>query len=164
MLAASPEAQVRASGSSEVADFLLRVRRLQLEALRGPLIDRPILSSSETLRSYLRARLAHEPDECLHILYLDARNHLLRDETAATGCVSEVTMHPRAILRRALELGATALIVIHNHPSGDPAPSPSDRWATQRLALAASSLDIRIHDHLIVARDGTMSFRAEGLL
>lgn len=164
VLAASPEAQVRASGSSQVADLLARVRRVQVEALRIPLMDRPILSSSETLRSYLHARLAHQPNECLHVLYLDTRNHLLRDETATTGSVSEVTMHPSAILRRALELGATALILVHNHPSGDPEPSDADRCATRRLAMAASSLEIRIHDHLIVARKGTTSFRAAGLL
>nr|WP_254447785.1 DNA repair protein RadC [Sphingomonas sp. ID1715] len=164
VLAASPEAQARATGSRAVADLLLSVRRAQLHALRIPLIDRPIVSSSETLRAYLHGRLAHQGHECLHVLYLDARNHLLRDETAATGSVSEVTMHPRTILHRALDVGATALIVVHNHPSGDPEPSADDRHATHRLAAAASSLDIRIHDHLIVARRGTISFRAAGLL
>jgi DNA repair protein RadC len=164
VLAASPEAQAKASGSSRVADLLVRVRRVQLQALRGPLIERPILSSSQTLQSYLHGRLAHQPHECLHVLYLDSRNHLLRDETAATGSVTEVTLHPRTILQRALEVGATALILVHNHPSGDPEPSAADRSATHRLAAAASSLDILIHDHLIVARQGTMSFRAAGLL
>jgi DNA repair protein RadC len=164
VLAASPEAQARATGSCAVADLLVSVRRAQLQSLRTPLVEHPIVSSSETLRDYLHGQLAHQPNECLHVLYLDARNHLLRDETAATGSVTEVTMHPRTILRRALEVGATALIVVHNHPSGDPQPSDHDRYATHRLAVAASSLDIRIHDHLIVARAGTTSFRAAGLL
>jgi DNA repair protein RadC len=147
-----------------VADLLARVHTAHLHALRAPLVDRPVLSSSETLHAYLYGRLAHQPHECLHILYLDAANHLLRDEAAAIGSVSEVAMHPRGILRRALEVGATALILVHNHPSGNPAPSSADRSATRRLAVAASSLDIRIHDHLIVARAGTVSFRAEGLM
>lgn len=164
VLAASPEALARATGSFQVADLLMRVRSVQLHALRDELVDRPIVSSSETLRSYLHGRLAHQPNECLHILYLDGRNHLLRDETAATGSVCEVTMHPRTILHRALEVGATALILVHNHPSGDPAPSAEDKRATHRLAIAAASLDIRIHDHVVIARRGMTSFRADGLL
>ena len=88
----------------------------------------------------------------------------MRDEEAACGSVASVVLHPRSILRRALEIGATALVVVHNHPSGNPTPSNADCEATRRLIAAASSLDIRVHDHLVVARGGTVSFRAAGLL
>lgn len=102
--------------------------------------------------------------EIARVLYLNAANHLLRDESCAEGSLLEVTIHPREVVRRALELGATALILVHNHPSGDPTPSRADREATRRLAAAAALLDIRLHDHVIVASSGCVSFRALGLL
>jgi DNA repair protein RadC len=164
VLAASTEAISQAAGNSRAAELLVRVRAAQLHVLRLPLAERPILSSSSSVVDYLHGRLAHHPLECLHVLYLDTRNHLLCDEEAACGSVASVVLHPRAILRRALEVGATALVVVHNHPSGNPTPSEADCEATRRLVVAASSLDIRIHDHLVVARGGTVSFRAAGLL
>jgi DNA repair protein RadC len=147
-----------------VAECLARVRAAQLHVLRLPLAKRPILSSSTSVIAYLHGRLAHQADERLHVLFLDTRNHLLCDEEAASGSASSVALHPRTILRRALEVGATALVIVHNHPSGNPTPSKADRDATHRLVAAAAALDIRIHDHLVVARGGTVSFRAAGLL
>lgn len=164
LLAASTEAIVQVVGDRRVSELLARVRAAQLHVLRLPLAERPILSSSSSVVDYLHGRLAHHPVECLHILYLDTRNHLLCDEEAACGSAASVVLHPRSILRRALEVGATALVVVHNHPSGNPTPSNADCEATRRLVAAASSLDIRIHDHLVVARGGTVSFRAAGLL
>lgn len=164
VLAASPEALSRTAGDRRVGDWLGRVRAAQLHVLRLPLAHRPILASSSSVVDYLHGRLAHQPNECLHILFLDTRNHLLCDEEASSGSVSAVALEPRPILRRALEVGATALVIVHNHPSGNPTPSSADCRATHRLIAAAETLDIRIHDHLVVARGGTVSFRAAGLL
>lgn len=164
MLAAAPEAVSRTAGDWRPADLLARVRAVQLHVLRLPLTRRPILSSSSSVIDYLHGRLAHRSNECLHVLFLDTRNHLLCDEEAASGSISSVALHPRPILRRALELGATALVIVHNHPSGNPEPSQADAEATRRLVVAAAALDIRIHDHLVVAREGAFSFRAAGLL
>jgi DNA repair protein RadC len=164
VLAAAPEAAAQIAGDRRVAELISRVRETHLHALRLPLADRPILSSSSSVVDYLHGKLAHRANECLHVLFLDTRNHLLCDEEAASGSVAAVALHPRAILRRALEIGATALVLVHNHPSGNPTPSIADVEATRRLVVAATSLDIRIHDHLVVARGGTVSFRAAGLL
>lgn len=164
MLAAAPEAISQTVGNPRVGDWLSRVRAAHLHVLRLPLAHRPILSSSHSVLEYLHGRLAHQANECLHVLFLDTRNHLLCDEELACGSVSSVALHPRPVLRRALEVGATALVIVHNHPSGNPTPSDADCEATRRLITAATSLDIRIHDHLVVAQGGTVSFRAAGLL
>jgi DNA repair protein RadC len=98
------------------------------------------------------------------VLFLNSKNRLLRDEVMSEGSINETPIYPREIMRRALELGATALILAHNHPSGDPQPSDGDVDATRRIARAARSLDIKIHDHVVVARSGWTSFRTLGLL
>jgi DNA repair protein RadC len=116
------------------------------------------------LIDYLSADMAHLPAERLRVLFLNAKNHLLRDEMVSEGSVNETPIYPREIMRRALEVGATALILAHNHPSGDAQPSEGDIKATRRVADAARALDIRIHDHVILARSGWSSFRALGLI
>jgi DNA repair protein RadC len=108
--------------------------------------------------------MAWTADEQFRVLYLNSRNRLLRDEIVATGTPNEVTVHPRAIVKRALEVSATALILVHNHPSGSPDPSQSDIQTTARIVRAAKTLDIVVHDHIIVARSGWRSFRQSGLL
>lgn len=164
VLAASPDAIERLTGGARVAWFLQTVRQAQLHALRTPLAERPVMSSPGAVADFAVLRLAHERRECLWVLFLDAGNRLLRDELTATGSIHNVALPVREILRRALEIGATALILLHNHPSGDPRPSGADRDATLRLASAARPLDILIHDHLIVTAGGIISLRAEGLL
>jgi DNA repair protein RadC len=111
---------------------------------------------------YLFAAMAHEPVEQLRILYLNTRNRLLLDETVAEGSVNVAPVYPREIVRRSLEVGATALILAHNHPSGDPRPSREDIRVTRLVAAASGALDISLHDHVIVARSGWISLRAEG--
>jgi len=130
-----------------------------MEVLAGP-----IFSSSQSLIAYLFAEMAHLPTERLRVLFLNARNRLLCDETMAEGSVSEAPIYPREIMRRSLEVGATALILAHNHPSGDPRPSHGDMEATRRIVEAGRALDITLHDHVIIARSDWISFRALGLL
>jgi len=135
-----------------------------LHVLRAEILKGPVLGNLRALVDYLFADLAHLPTERLRVLFLNAKNRLLADETMSEGSVSEIAIHPRAIMKRALELGSTALILVHNHPSGDPSPSQGDIDSTRRIAEAAKALDICIHDHLIVARSGWSSFRNLGLL
>jgi DNA repair protein RadC len=108
--------------------------------------------------------MAHEPVEQLRVLYLNTRNRLLLDETAIEGSINVAPIYPREIVRRSLEVGATALILAHNHPSGDPKPSGEDIRVTRLVAAAGGALDIKLHDHVIVARSGWISFRAAGYL
>jgi DNA repair protein RadC len=108
--------------------------------------------------------MAHLATERLRVLFLNSGNRLLHDDTIAEGSVSETPVYPREIMRRALDVGATALILVHNHPSGDPTPSQGDIEATRQIAEAGRTFDICIHDHVIVARSGWSSFRALGLL
>lgn len=140
------------------------VRRSTLHALRQPMVEREDLSSWPGLLDYLRLDLALKPEEQIRILFLNGRNHLILDEIHATGGIDGCVIYVREIIRRALELRAVALILVHNHPSGDPRPSQADIEATRRLASAARQLGITVHEHLIVGSDGHASFRAQGLL
>ena len=144
--------------------MLLAIRVAMLHSLRTQLGQTPILSTSEALTNYLFASMAYNAVEHLRVLFLNSTNRLLRDELMAKGTVNQAPLYPREILKRALELGATALIVVHNHPSGDPSPCQADVKATAHLVAAARTLDIAVHDHLIVARTGWRSLRAEGLI
>jgi DNA repair protein RadC len=132
---------------------------LRREALRGP-----VLGDSDAVTAYLFAAMAHEPVEQLRVLYLNTRNRLLLDETVIEGSINIAPIYPREIVRRSLEVGATALILAHNHPSGDPKPSREDIRVTRRIAAAGEALEIRLHDHVIVARSGWISLRAAGYL
>lgn len=123
-----------------------------------------MLSTSESVVDYLSGLIGYAPVETAHILYLDAHNRLIRDETISVGTIDQTFFSAREILRRALELNAAGIVVAHNHPSGDAAPSIADREATRRLAAAARPLDIHLHDHVIVARGKWTSFVLEGWL
>ena len=133
-----------------------------LHALRREALQEPVLGDSDAVTAYLFAAMAHEPVEQLRILYLNTRNRLLLDEVVIEGSVNVAPIYPREIVRRSLEVGATALILAHNHPSGDPKPSREDIRVTRLVATAAAALDIRLHDHVIIARSGWVSLRAEG--
>ncbi len=164
VLAAEPAALARTVGDEGAVRQVRAVRAAMLQALRTEALAGPILSDSRALTDYLFAEMAHLAVERLRVLFLNARNRLLADETMAEGSISEAPIYPREILRRALEVGATALILVHNHPSGDPQPSNSDIDATRRVFDAARALEIVLHDHVIIARSGWTSFRALGLL
>lgn len=132
--------------------------------LAVPLHSRPVLSGKPALLDYCRAVMAFETVETARVFYLDRKNRLLADEAQSRGSVDHAPLYPRELVKRALELGASALIVVHNHPSGDPTPSPADITATHQLRDAAAALGLVLHDHLIVARSGHTSLREHGLL
>jgi len=164
LLCATPEATAGAVRDQRAVNLLSAVRAAHLHVLRHRLTEGPVLSSPDGLADYLFVSLAHQPRECVRVLFLNARNRLLRDEAFSEGTPLEALVQPREILRRALEVGATAMILVHNHPSGDPEPSAADLAATARLSAAAALLDIRLHDHVIVAMRGLTSLRSRGAL
>jgi len=123
-----------------------------------------VISSWDRLLDYCTARLAHEKVEQTRVLFLDTRNRLIKDERQNRGTVNHTPLYPREVVRRALELGATAIILVHNHPSGDPEPSRADIDMTKEVQEAAGKLGIVLHDHLVIGRDGHVSFRSQGLL
>ena len=123
-----------------------------------------VLNSWDRLVAYLRTRMAHEKRECFRVLFLDTRNRLIGDEEQQRGTVNHTPVYPREVMKRALELTASAVILVHNHPSGDPSPSKADIDMTRQVRDVGKSLGIVLHDHVIVARGGHSSFRAMGLL
>jgi DNA repair protein RadC len=143
-------------------ELIMAARAAMLKSLQIELRQGPILSSSRAVLDYLFAHLAHEPAEQVRVLYLDAKNRLLRDDIAIRGTVDRADIFPREIIRRALDLGASGLVLAHNHPSGDPSPSPADMRITQAVIEAAKFFDIVLHDHIIVGRAGHISLRATG--
>lgn len=156
---------MRREGLSEAEiTILTRVRALAVAMARAEACRRPVLSSWKALTSYLRTALAHAPREQFRALYLDKRNILIREEWRADGTVDHAPVYPREVVRRALELSASAVILVHNHPSGDPTPSRADIEMTRQIIDAAQVFNIQIHDHVIVGREGTQSFRALGLM
>ena len=112
----------------------------------------------------MKVALAHLPREQFRALFLDRRNRLMRDELIAEGTVDHAPVYPREVVRRALEVSASALILVHNHPSGDPEPSRADIDMTHKVVDAAKVFDIQVYDHLVVGREGTASFRSMGLM
>jgi len=127
-------------------------------------IGRPALSSWAALLDYCMAAMARAPSEEFRILFLDRKNVLIADEVQARGTVDHTPVYPREIVKRALEHGASAIILVHNHPSGDPTPSKADIAMTREVAAAAKTLGIAIHDHLVIGRSGHASFKSLGLL
>lgn len=144
--------------------YLGVVRDAMVHALRTEALAGPRFADSQSLVDYLFLDMAYLPTERLRVMFLNTDNRLIYDETMAEGSVNETPIYPREIMRRSLEVGATAIILAHNHPSGDPSPSRGDIEATSRVAAAGNALGIQIHDHLILARSGWTSFRALGLL
>lgn len=149
---------------AEVAHELGLLQALLLATLEQPLRERPALSSWNAVQTYLLARLRALPREAFHVLFLDKRNHLIRDECLGHGTVDHAPVYPREIMRRALELSASALVLAHNHPSGNATPSGVDVEMTRQVIAAAKALNIAVHDHLIVAGDAVASLKALGLM
>ena len=149
--AAKPEALARVLGhASAIGRLLTSTREMMLEALRADLEGRRIDPFDPRLRQYLVASMGSLPDEMLRIFFVDGGGRLVSDETLQNGTLAQLAVYPRTIFRRALELNAAGVILVHNHPSGDPAPSDADVETTERLAQIGRSLDIKIIDHIIV--------------
>ncbi|RIK92920.1 MAG: hypothetical protein DCC73_11630 [Proteobacteria bacterium] len=153
------------NGVGDAAITALKIARASALALqREEVLEKPVLSSWRALLAYCRSAMAHEFNEHFRILFLDKKNTLIADEVQQKGTVDETPIYPREVIKRALELGATAIILVHNHPGGDPSPSREDIAMTREVAEAAGKLGIIIHDHLIIAKRGHASFKTLGLL
>ena len=131
---------------------------------RARIIGKPVISSWDAVLDYCHTTMAHRETEQFRVLYLDRKNVLIADEEQGRGTVDHVPVYPREIVKRALELNASALILVHNHPSGDPTPSEQDIAMTAQIASACEPLGITLHDHLIIGKSCEISFRAEGYL
>lgn len=146
------------------AAALKTVHAAALRLARAEIMGQPVLSNWQAVLDYLTAAMARERIEQFRLLFLDNRNRLLADEAQARGTVNHTPVYPREVVRRALELNATAVILVHNHPSGDPTPSRDDISMTRQIAEAAATVSITVHDHIIVGNGRWTSFRQEGLL
>lgn len=165
VLAARPTDLTRVAGVGEtVAAYLKATAEIGARATRETLKARTVISSWSALQAYVKRELQHEGREQFRVMFLDRKNQLIEDEIMGHGTVDHAPVYPREIARRALELQASSLILVHNHPSGDPTPSRADIDMTREIMDALTSLDITVHDHLIAARSGVTSFRAQGLI
>lgn len=165
VLNADPGALEAHPGMGETSAASLKIvalatRRLAREQVR----EKPVLGSWQALIDYLTIDMAHLTVERVRVLYLNSQNMLIHDEHLGDGSIDEAAIHPREVIRRALDLGATALIVVHNHPSGSPEPSRADIQITNRIAEAGRLLGIIVHDHIIIGREGHVSLRTKGLI
>lgn len=163
---AAPLSDLRAIdglGDAGVA-ALKTVQAAALRLVRAEVRDRPVLTHWNALLDYLSAVMARDRVEQFRVLFLDNKNRLIADEAQSRGTVNHTPVYPREVVKRALELHASALILAHNHPSGDPAPSQDDIAMTREIKAAASALGLVLHDHVVVGNGTTLSFRAQGLL
>jgi DNA repair protein RadC len=149
---------------AETALDLAALHEVSRRVAREPAARRPVISSWTALVAYVRVALQHEPREQFRVLYLDKKNQLILDEVLNRGTVDHAPVYPREVVRRALEVSASAIILVHNHPSGDPTPSRADIQMTKLIVEAARALNVEVHDHLIVGREGVSSFRQLGLM
>lgn len=131
---------------------------------RGRILGKPVLSNWNQLLDYCRVSMSHRDTEQFRILFLDRKNVLIADELQAKGTVDHVPVYPRELIKRALDLNASALILVHNHPSGDPTPSDADIRMTGQIVAACDAMGITVHDHLVVGKSRETSFRSEGYL
>jgi DNA repair protein RadC len=165
LLSADAEAIARMGEISEGAAAALKIAQAAaLRLLESGIENRPVLGSWQALIDYLHADMAHNPVERVRVLFLNSKNMLIRNEPMSEGSVDEAAVYVREIVRRALDYHATALIIVHNHPSGDPQPSQQDIKLTRELVDAARHLRIQVHDHVIIGARGHSSMRAMGLI
>lgn len=152
-------------GMGETSVAALKI--VQVAALRlisEPVRTQPILGSWQALLDYLRADMAHLAHERVRVLHLDSKNRLIRDELVSEGSIDQAAIYTREVIKRALALGSAAIILVHNHPSGDSTPSRQDIAITKDICAAGRTLGITVHDHIIIGRDGHCSFRSKGLI
>lgn len=165
VLEASPGALKQVKGVSDATVGALKITALAARRMaRSEVRQKPVLGSWQALLDYLAIDMANLTVERVRVLYLNTRNQLILDDHVGDGSIDEAAIHPREVIRRGLDIGATALILVHNHPSGNPEPSRADIQITHRIAEAGRLLGIVVHDHVIVGREGHVSLRAKGLL
>ena len=154
---------VKGVGEAAALD-IQSVQEAALRIARAPVAKRTVITSWSQLIAYIRVALAHEAREQFRVLFLDKKNQLIADEVMGQGTVDHAPVYPREVMRRALELSASSIILVHNHPSGDPTPSGADVEMTKQVMEAGRSLRISVHDHLVVGREGVASLKGLGLI
>ncbi len=150
--------------SENTATAIKAVTAISERMIKQEIMQKPVLNNWTRLMDYCQMSMAHEKREHFRILFLNKKNELIADEIQGSGTVDHTPAYPREIVKRSLEHGATAIILMHNHPSGDPTPSQADIDMTNSIIAAAKPFEITIHDHIIIARNGQTSFRNEGLI
>ena len=165
VLTADAEALGRVRGVGETSIAAIKIAQaVALRASRAEISAQPVLANWQALLDYLHARLAHQTIESVRVLHLNTRNMLIRDEEMSRGSIDEAAVHVREVIRRAIDLGSAALILVHNHPSGDPSPSRADIDITRAIIDAGKRLGISVHDHLIIGKGGHASLRSLGVI
>jgi DNA repair protein RadC len=165
LLSARPEQLLRVKGMGEGATAAIRIAGASaVRMLRTRAAAQPVLSGWQALIDYLTADMAHIAIEKVRVLHLNARNMLIRDETISEGTLDQSAVHVREVVKRALELGSAAIILVHNHPSGDPSPSKADIALTRQIIEAAATIGLSVHDHVVIGARGHASLRAMGLI
>ncbi|GAA0320930.1 DNA repair protein RadC [Sphingomonas oligophenolica] len=165
LLSADGEALARVKGMGETSIAAIKIAHAAaIRLLRAEVAERPVLSNWQALLDYLRADMAHHANERVRVLHLNTRNMLIRDELMSEGSIDEAALYVREVIRRAIDLGSAAIILVHNHPSGDPSPSRADIEVTRNMAEAGKRMGIAVHDHIIMGTSGHSSLRAMGLL
>ncbi len=161
--AADELGEVKGMGAAAVV-ALKSVAEAARRLAREEIMDQPVLASWDRLIAYLRIGMARDRTERFRVLFLDTRNKLIADEEQQKGTVNHTPVYPREVIKRALELSASAIIMVHNHPSGDPTPSQGDIDMTKQVRDAGDKLGVTLHDHVIIAREGATSFKSMGLI
>ena len=164
LLSADPQTLAREGLTDGVVAALKIAEATALRLLETRIEGRPLLSSWEALGDYLQAAMGHSPIEEVRVLFLNAKNLLIANEAMWQGSVDQASVHVREVISRAIALGATAIIIVHNHPSGDPTPSTQDIRLTRELMDAGRHMKVNVHDHVIVGSQGRSSMRALGLI
>ncbi|MDG5489310.1 DNA repair protein RadC [Sphingomonas sp. BGYR3] len=165
LLAADVESIRQVEGAGDAAAAAIKIVRAALvRTLRSEVENRPVLSNWQALLDYLRGAMAHVQVEQVRVLHLNTRNALILDDELGRGTIDEAPVYIREVVRRALDFGSAAIILVHNHPSGDPSPSRADIDLTKAIVAAGKPLNISVHDHLIIGRNGHFSMRANGLI
>jgi len=165
VLNADAKALQRVKGVGENSAAALKAVALAARRMaRAEIMGKPVLGSWQALIDYLTTDMAHLTVERVRVLYLDTKNRLIEDHHVGDGSIDEAAIHPREVIRRAMDVGASAMILVHNHPSGSPEPSRADIQITQRIAEAGRLMGVTVHDHVIIGREGHTSLRAKGLI
>lgn len=165
VLSATPDALMNIEGVGDGAVAALKTAEASAQMLlRSKIKQGPVISNWTSLLDYCRSLLAAKKKEEFHLLFLNSKNELIADEKQQSGTVNHAPVYPREVISRALELGASAVILVHNHPSGDPMPSQADIKVTRDIVQAGQGVSITVHDHLIIGSDSHYSFKGEGLI
>lgn len=165
LLTADAEALMRVSGMGETSAAAIKIAQAAaVRLVQAEVSARPVLGNWQALLDYLHADMAHHVIERVRVLHLNSRNMLIRDEVMSEGSIDQAQVHVREVIRRAIDLGSAAIILVHNHPSGDPSPSRADIEITKAIVDAGKGMGIAVHDHLIIGTSGHVSLRAKGLM